>query len=358
MLKIVLRSKFDFVSYGFVISCGTLLYVSRRMHIYDADAILAMDSDSSSSFGIVLLDPQLRFMGASHGIRSVIPGMAELALESPVPQDASPECSLLVKWAGGFRNGDLDEICILDVGAKSYRCSIDTYFNRRHSARNFLGYVIYLQDETLMQNHVKTVRSYNESLVAKERELENLNISLKHSMEAAQQANVAKSQFLAKMSHELRTPINAVLGMNEMILRENKDASIAEYAENIKSAGNALLSQINDILDFSKIESGKLELISADYRISDILADVVLLLCDKATSKGLKFVLDVDKNIPDGLHGDEVRLRQVLVNILNNAVKYTEKGSVELSVSMQNTIIDDEVLLTFHVRDTAKLLRK
>ena len=358
MLKIVLRSKFDFVSYGFVISCGTLLYVSRRMHIYDADAILAMDSDSSSSFGIVLLDPQLRFMGASHGIRSVIPGMAELALESPVPQDASPECSLLVKWAGGFRNGDLDEICILDVGAKSYRCSIDTYFNRRHSARNFLGYVIYLQDETLMQNHVKTVRSYNESLVAKERELENLNISLKHSMEAAQQANVAKSQFLAKMSHELRTPINAVLGMNEMILRENKDASIAEYAENIKSAGNALLSQINDILDFSKIESGKLELISADYRISDILADVVLLLCDKATSKGLKFVLDVDKNIPDGLHGDEVRLRQVLVNILNNAVKYTEKGSVELSVSMQDTAIDDEVLLTFHVRDTGIGIRR
>lgn len=357
-MRLLTHSLFDFTSVAYVVSCYILLYIGRNMLLYDADSLLSMDTENST-YGIILFDPQLRFMGASKGIRPVVPGLGELEIERAVPAGASPECRQLVKWTGGFRNGSLDEICILDVGSKSYRCSIDTYFYKKHTARNFLGYIIYLQDETMMQNHVRTVRSYNESLLAKERELEQLNLSLKRSMEEAQQANVAKSQFLAKMSHELRTPINAVLGMNEMILRENEDASIAEYAENIKNAGNALLSQINDILDFSKIESGRLEIILSDYRLSDILSDVVLLLCDKATSKGLKFVVDVDKDIPDGLHGDEVRLRQILVNILNNAVKYTEKGSVLLSARAEKIASSaDEVLLTFHVRDTGIGIRE
>ena len=166
--------------------------------------------------------------------------------------------------------------------------------------------------------------------------------------DAADKANEAKSEFLANMSHEIRTPINAVLGMNEMILRESLQAreqlpddreavrrvftDISNYGGNIESAGHNLLAIINDILDFSKIESGKMEIVDAPYRFSSVLNDVSNMIIFKARDKGLDFLVDVDSDLPDGLYGDEVRVRQVMTNLLNNAVKYTKTGSVTLSV--------------------------
>ncbi|MBQ9564007.1 MAG: amino acid permease, partial [Synergistaceae bacterium] len=166
----------------------------------------------------------------------------------------------------------------------------------------------------------------------------------------AQRANTAKSEFLASMSHEIRTPINAVLGMNEMIIRESRDKRITTYARNVESAGKNLLSIINDILDFSKIEAGKMEIVDTDYRFSSVLNDVTNMIVFKAKQKNLQFNVDVDETLPDGLKGDPVRLRQAVVNILNNAVKYTHEGSVSLRVSGERA---GEVLnLVFQVEDT------
>ncbi len=145
-------------------------------------------------------------------------------------------------------------------------------------------------------------------------------------------ANEAKSSFLANMSHEIRTPINAVLGMDEMILRECKDEKILEYAQNIAGAGRTLLSIINDILDFSKIEAGSMEIVNGEYELSSVLNDVYNMIQIKAQEKKLKFNLQIDEQLPNKLFGDEMRLRQILVNILNNAVKYTQQGSVSLRV--------------------------
>lgn len=166
--------------------------------------------------------------------------------------------------------------------------------------------------------------------------------------EAADQANKAKSDFLASMSHEIRTPINAVLGMNEMVLRESTAAlndgprdthaarssfkNIVLYAGNIESAGNSLLAIINDVLDFSKIEAGRMDVVEGDYQLGSLLNDVSSMMYFKAREKGLEFVLDADETIPNGLRGDEVRVRQVITNIVNNAVKYTDSGSVRLEV--------------------------
>ena len=168
---------------------------------------------------------------------------------------------------------------------------------------------------------------------------------------AADSANKAKSDFLADMSHEIRTPINAVLGMNEMILRESKDENILEYSSNIRSAGNTLLSIINNILDFSKIEDGKMTLVPAEYDVAEQINNLVNSISERARAKNLEFRLDVDESVPSRLFGDDVRISQVIMNLLTNAVKYTETGSVTLRIRNKG-ISDGNVNLRFDVIDT------
>ncbi len=168
----------------------------------------------------------------------------------------------------------------------------------------------------------------------------------------AENANRAKSDFLANMSHEIRTPINAVIGMNEMILRESKDKHVLEYASNIDSASHNLLSIINDILDFSKIESGKLNIDEHEYRLDVLLHDVRNMVHLRAEQKGLQFVIDVDESLPNRLCGDDIRIRQVIINLLSNAVKYTHKGTVTLSISGSQEFSDDSLNLKIAVSDT------
>ncbi|MBQ8789682.1 MAG: response regulator [Ruminiclostridium sp.] len=168
----------------------------------------------------------------------------------------------------------------------------------------------------------------------------------------AEKANRAKSDFLANMSHEIRTPINAVIGMNEMILRESKDKQILEYADNIDSASHNLLSIINDILDFSKIESGKMEIDEHEYRLDELVHDVRNMISIKAEEKKLDLVVTVDENLPNKLYGDDVRIRQIVINLLTNAVKYTREGSVKLEIGGRTGITDDRLNLEISVTDT------
>ncbi|MBQ7706998.1 MAG: response regulator [Lachnospiraceae bacterium] len=168
--------------------------------------------------------------------------------------------------------------------------------------------------------------------------------------ERAVAASEAKSEFLANMSHEIRTPINAVLGMDEMILRESKEKDIRGYAMDIYTAGQSLLSLVNDILDVSKIESGKMEIIPVDYEFCSMVNDIVNMINMRAAAKDLKFEVEVDENIPSMLHGDDVRIRQVLTNVLTNAVKYTNEGHVWLRINCKKKA--DEVRLYFEVEDT------
>ncbi len=181
---------------------------------------------------------------------------------------------------------------------------------------------------------------------------------IQEAADAAIAAGDAKSQFLAQMSHEIRTPINAVLGMNEMILRETEDDNILDYADNIKSAGNTLLSLINSILDFSKIEDGKMELTPVRYELATMVNDLVVSISERAREKELRFVVEVDEKLPSVLFGDDVRVSQIIMNLLTNAVKYTDKGEVKLSIKCGKVTSYGKVLLSVAVSDTGIGIRE
>lgn len=172
----------------------------------------------------------------------------------------------------------------------------------------------------------------------------------KRSQQEAEAANMAKSSFLANMSHEIRTPINAILGMNEMILREEKDPAIRGFAGNIQASGNSLLSIVSDMLDISKIESGKLEIIPVDYEVNSLISDCCNMAAGRAKAKELELLVECADNVPMKLCGDETHIRQIIMNLLTNAVKYTEKGTVKLIVSGRFT--DGGFVLKVDVSDT------
>ena len=175
-------------------------------------------------------------------------------------------------------------------------------------------------------------------------------IQLLAEREAALISAQIKTNFLANMSHEIRTPMNAIQGMIELIMRENINNTVLAHATDIRNACRSLLSIINDILDISKIESGKLEIVPTRYHVSSLLMDVISIIDMRADKKQIAFVVDIDPNIPCELVGDEVRIKQVLINLLNNAVKFTQVGSITLSVSGE--ITDNTCRLTFSVADT------
>ncbi len=192
------------------------------------------------------------------------------------------------------------------------------------------GYTILFTDVTDTVEHIK-------------------NINLMR--EKAEEANKAKSLFLANMSHEIRTPMNAIVGLSELIIEESRGRKMYDYACDIKSAALNLLGIINDILDLSKVEAGKMELIDEDYYVQILVQDTINMVKVAAAQKGLKVNVDIDKNIPYQLSGDEVRIRQVLINLLNNALKFTRQGSISLSAT--GGFVDEESYkLCFKVSDT------
>ena len=209
---------------------------------------------------------------------------------------------------------------------------------------------LFFQNTKQKDEEIEQLKRQVQELKEKYKELENASRQAEAERQQALAADDAKGKFLAHMSHEIRTPINAVLGMNTMILRETTDMQIKDYALDIQNAGHNLLSLVNDILDFSKIESGKLEIIRVEYDMSSMIHDISNMILAKAKDKNLAFEIHLDENLPSKLFGDDVRIRQILVNLLNNAVKYTHQGSVSLTIGGKKT--DGKILLDFAVEDT------
>ena len=180
---------------------------------------------------------------------------------------------------------------------------------------------------------------------------------LEEDLRVAKLASENKTNFLNNVSHEIRTPINAVLGMDEMILRESKEENIRRYALDIRTSGKTLLSLVNDILDSSKLEAGKMEIISVEYDLASLINDVINMIGFKAKEKDLKLNVSVDKTLPHLLYGDEIRIKQIMINILTNAVKYTPRGQIDFWLGYKKTD-EEHIVFDCSVRDTGIGIRK
>ncbi len=180
---------------------------------------------------------------------------------------------------------------------------------------------------------------------------------LERSANEAREANEAKTRFISHLSHEIRTPINAILGLDEMILRESGETKIREYASDIRNSGRTLLSLINDVLDLSRIESGRIKLVPEEYEVGSALNDLMNMVLYRAREKDLDFIVHVDPTLPHILYGDETRIKECVMNLLTNAIKYTKEGSITLEIEYEKTG-EDEILVTCRVKDTGIGIRK
>lgn len=228
-------------------------------------------------------------------------------------------------------------------------------------APNLIGFLF--GSVTVMVTHficmlgVRRVEIITEQYVEQDLSLNDMLKVVEEKGAEAKQAAKAKSEFLANMSHEIRTPINAFIGMNEMIIRESTQKEIIGYAEDAKSAADLLLTLISDILDFSKMESAKMEIVPADYDIKTLLHDEYIIFASKIHDKGIEFITDFDPELPRLLHGDDVRIKRVITNLLSNAMKYTSSGSIRFSaklISCDST----NALIRFTVSDTGIGIRQ
>ena len=228
----------------------------------------------------------------------------------------------------------------------------ELYIDIPYTSKNEIGTIA--NNIRMMTTQMKEYIEYISEQTKKEREAKEKALTESQINAAASQA---KSAFLANMSHEIRTPINAVLGMNEMILRECNDKTILGYASNIKIAGANLLSIVNDVLDFSKIEAGKMELLPDNYEVSSLIIDLMNMTQERAKNKGLKYELNINPKLPKTLFGDSVRIKQCVLNLLTNAIKYTNEGTITFAADFKKKD-DNTILFKVEVKDTGIGIKK
>lgn len=309
------------------------------------DAVPACEGLSIIAFGIVIVFYHIFDITVS-AHEDIIKTMDEAVLIVDVDSgfvEANDKAKELFQSLSRFRKGEqicqenLKEVFAVNNYFEYVTCNhtFEVHANKIWNNRMLVGYSIVFVDMTQSK-----------------RQLEQMQL-LKAN---AEKANRAKSEFLARMSHEIRTPINAVIGMNEMVLRESSQDDVKKYSMDIKTSAHALLGIINDILDFSKIESGKMEIVPTEYELNSMLNDLYNMFSLRAREKGLHFEVNVDPKLPSKLYGDDIRIRQVLINLMTNAVKYTRKGTVTFEVAGEREGAD--AVLHFSVRDTGIGIRQ
>jgi len=307
---------------GLCLSIVAILVWNRRN--YDFRHVAAEAVLNNIGDGVIALDDQKRLVSYNKAAARVFSGLSGLRLGESV--EALPD----------FRKELLAERAPqnFDIGPRHYESHAKEILD---SAGKHQGWVILVLDMTDTQNYIEEIKRVREQ---------------------AERANMAKSEFLANMSHEIRTPMNAVMGLSDIIMEESRGSKVYLHARDIQSASKSLLAIINDILDLSKVESGKMELVTSDYYIKGLVGEVVGMMDMAASQRGLVLKHDFDRSMPCRYHGDEGRIKQILINLMNNAVKFTKEGYVRLSVRGEPGGEPGQELVTFLVEDTGCGIRE
>lgn len=287
---------YDFVAIGITVSLIVLFYAIYKFGILDVMQVAKDKIIEKASEGVIVVDMDKQFLYANEKARQILDYLnyeSNETINNKISEIFEGEATMIVANHGHY------EAKVTELVENGY----------------VKGYMAWLFDLTF-------INKYTEEIVA-----------LK---EYAEAANQSKSSFLANMSHEIRTPMNAILGFDELILQKSRDPEIIGYASDIKIASANLLTLINDILDLSKIETGKMELTEQNYVLKNLIDETVINIISQANKKGLEFIMEMDDNLPYELYGDVAHIRNILINILNNAVKYTQKGFIKFIVRMES----------------------
>lgn len=316
VMKLTRSYDFTPATLGLALSCVVILIWSRR--VYDFGSLAARTLLNSMSDGVIALDEQGRVVNYNAAAAGIFTTLNSHAIGRKISEISNfPESALGEDSQNDFSIED-----------RFYQSHVEQISDRFGSVK---GYVVLILDMTEMRNYIE--------------EIKQVRIQ-------AEQANEAKSEFLANMSHEIRTPMNAIMGLSDIIMEESVGRKVYGYACDIKSASKNLLTLINDILDLSKVESGKMELVNTEYHIKNIVDDVINMMGTAASKKGIMLKCEYDMSIPCRYRGDEGRIRQILINLLNNGLKFTREGYVKLSVSGRPGEKPDTECLHIEVKDT------
>lgn len=307
---------------GLVLASVVILVWSRK--VYDFSSLASGILLDSMSDGVIAIDKHERIVSYNPAAAAIFQNLNVSAVGKHIEEvdgfprdmlgeDVREEFSLHDR----FYQGHVKQI-------------VDKYGEKK-------GFVILILDMTDTRNYIEEITRVREQ---------------------AEQANIAKSAFLANMSHEIRTPMNAIVGLSDIIMEESRGRKVYGYTCDIKAAANNLLALINDILDLSKVEAGKMELVSAEYHVKALVKEVLNMMDIVASQHGLMVESEFDMSIPCGYLGDESRIKQILINLVNNALKFTKKGYVRISVSGVPDEAEDTERLIFRVEDTGCGIRK
>ena len=319
-----LTAVFDFTPATLAISMSMVAIVVWSRRNYDFRHLAAEKVLESLGDGVIALDDHDRLVSYNRAAARIF---------TSLPEHKPGEN---VRAVEDFREEMLNEKIpwSFSINGQNYECHSKQIIDENGRRQGCVILVLDMTDIKAYINEIKRVRRQ------------------------AEKANIAKSEFLANMSHEIRTPMNAIIGMNDIIMEECQDPSICSYAKDVQSAAKNLLAIINDILDLSKVEAGKMELVPTEYYLKSIVGEVVGMMDMAASKRGLIMKYECDETIPCCYYGDDGRIKQVLINILNNAIKFTKEGYVRAYVTGRPGEREDEEILTFRVEDTGCGIRE
>ncbi|MCR5719744.1 MAG: response regulator [Lachnospiraceae bacterium] len=293
--------------------------------IYDMSNNLIRVYEQRLGYGYLSFDTKLRYMGCSAIAYRFIPELANMRLDEKIKDAESPLLIQILEELDGW-----DESCAREHVYEEDDFYVECTIRRLERGRRTMGYLVELHDDTRDQQQIKEVEK---------------------AKALADKANRSKTAYLNTVSHEIRTPMNAIVGMTDLLLQDEHTRKQERYLNTIKNSGEALVMMVNDMLDLSKIEAGKMNIEENVYNIRDMISDVIMLILERIGSKNIEVEPVVDDKIPTLLYGDGVRLRQVLINLMNNAVKYTEKGFIKVLINAGERV-EDKLPITFVVMDS------